>query len=326
MKKRSTAAIVIAVILSIVFVPFLLAFGFSGATTLAVSNVVAEEREDELFSAFEQAGGIRFIYDKVDNMLRSMERSISMPEDAELFQNVILYEDVSSIAHGVYSAFLNGEVYKFDLSVQKERLKANVEEYFDHYMKEQNFDVPVDTEGIKEEYLKEPYAQIDQEIAKVETQLNDALDSVYELQRLPEFSAVKRRYGEGTLRLSWIREGLGTATVTIIGIAAAAALFLLAAHLFRPSDFFVTGSSVLLLGGCSMLASRLLAGLSVSKLLSSMEVPHESIYAAANQVVCWAADGYQSFSIYSAVTGAALLLIGVVLLLVFRKNASEADV
>lgn len=328
MKKANSVEIVIAVIMSILLIPFLLLLVFGGGTTLALSNVFQENREEELFAEFEREGGIHFLYDEVERRLEESEQELGLPEGEKLLEEVISYEDVSSVSYGIYSALLSGEIYHINLSVQKERIKKNVEAYYDRHIEEQELPEGVDREFIKKNYLDEANARIDIKIAQLEKDLNRSLSSVYNMDEIEHF---KTRYGiagygEEKLSVAWIHEMFQTAYKTILAVLAVLVLLLLVSHLFRPSGFLTAGIMGMVSGALLFLFAAVLKHISLVAVFPEYEMPDAGVYAVCEKLVFWLADGYHRFGVYSALAGAVLLAIGIILLLFRRKTGTEVGI
>lgn len=326
MEERSKAAIVIVVILSGILVPLLLLLGIVSATTSAFSNALMEHREDELFLRFEQEGGIQWLYDEVEARLVPMGQKLQVPEGMEPLKDIITYEDVSSVSHGVYSAFLSGNLYVFDLSVQKERIKKNVDAYFDRYIEEQNLTELMDSEFVDEElvresYLKDAYAQLEEQVIQLETELNARLEELYHTAQFTRIADKEELHDIETTYLELLRSVLQKAKLAEIGVMAVLVVVLLVCYLFRPSGFFLVGSTSAFLGIAAFAVSKGLRSLLFSGIVPMDAMPHESFFAATEQIVSWLSDGYLNFSIYSAAAGIALLVFGGFLLLFQRKRA-----
>lgn len=332
MKKRNTVALLLAIIVSIILVPCVVAFGLSAASVKALSDFVSEGREEELYAILEKEDGIALLYENVEGYLKDtekmMKQSGTIPADAEIFQDVITYEDINAIVHGAYHAFINGNVYTFQLARQKEIIKKNIEEYFEKYLKEQHLYVPVITEEIMEGYLKEPFRQVDQEIATLEQQLNEIYLSLYEVQSQPEVRKVCKMYGEDTISLSLIQEGLKKATEILFVTTIVMLLLLLAAHLFRPSGFFVAGGCALLIGGSTLVISGGIRKISVLKMILT-ELPEtgfltaELVYTIEEWMRALLCESYRLFGAYSAFAGGLLILMGVALFITIRSRESR---
>lgn len=306
--------------------PLLLLIGLVGATTSAFSNVLMEHREDELFVRFEKAGGVRWIYDEIGVKLLSMGQELQVPEGMEPLKNIVTYEDVSSVSHGIYSAFLSGNLYVFDLSVQKGRIKENVDAYFDRYIEEQRLAELMDSEFIdielvRESYLRDAYAQLEQQVVRLERELNAILEEFYHTAWITRAAATEELNNMEDSHLSLLRSGLKRAEFAEIGMMGVFAVLLLVCYLFRPSGFFVVGGTAAVLGAAAFAVSKGILLLPFSELLPKGSIPHESLYAVAEQIAVWLSDGYFSFSIYSAAAGVLMLLFGGILLLFQRNRA-----
>lgn len=72
-KKTSTAAIVVAVIASVILIPVILLVGFLGSTATAASELVRQDSEEFWFASFEESGGIAWIYELAQDELKSQE-------------------------------------------------------------------------------------------------------------------------------------------------------------------------------------------------------------------------------------------------------------
>lgn len=315
-----------AVVLSGIFVPLLLLIGLACATTSAFSNVLMEHREDELFARFERAGGIRWIYDEIGMRLLSMDQELQVPEGMEPLKDIITYEDVSSVSHGIYSAFLSGNLYVFDLSVQKGRIKENVDAYFDRYIEERSLTELLDNEFIdielvRESYLRDAYSQLEQQVARLETELNAVLEEFYDTAWITRKVSTEELHNIEDSHLDLLRDGLKKAEFAEIGAMAVFVFLLLVCYLFRPSGFFVAGGTAAVLGAAAFAVSKGILLLPFSELLPASSIPHESFYAVAEQVAAWLSDGYLSFGIYSTAAGILMLLFGGILLLFQRKRA-----
>lgn len=317
---------IIAVILSGIFVPLLLLIGLVGATTSAFSNVLMEHREDELFVCFESAGGVRWIYDEIGGRLLSMGQELQVPEGMEPLKDIVTYEDVSSVSHGIYSAFLSGNLYVFDLSVQKIRIKENVDAYFDRYIEEQSLTELMDSEFIdielvRESYLRDAYAQLEQQVVQLEEELNTVLEEFYHTAWIKRAAGTEELYDMEGFHLDLLRNGLKRAEFAEIGVMAVFVFLILICYLFRPSGFFVVGGTAAVLGAAAFAVSKGLLLLPFSEFIPAASIPHKSFYEVAEQIAVWLSDGYLKFGIYSIMAGILLLLFGGILLLFQRNRA-----
>lgn len=329
MKKASSVAIAVAVIMSIILVPFVLLLEFGAGTTMALSNVFQENREDELFAEFEREGGIRFLHREVEQLLSESEKKLGFPDEENLLEGVINYEDVNAIAHGFYNAILDGEKYRFDLSVQKERIKENAESYYDRYIEEQEFPEGADKEYLKNTYLSEVTAQIDEEIADVESDLNSSLSSLYETEEYRKLEQFRTRYGlagfdEDMTAMECFSELLHTVFLVLFVILIAVVLLLLVSHLFRPSGFYTAGAAAAVSGGLMFLISDVMRRVALPVVFSEYEMLDSGIYAVCEKVLFWLAEGYHRFGIYSISAGTGLIIIGIVFQLFRRKAGAKA--
>ncbi len=304
--------------------PLLLLIGLVGATTSAFSNVLMEHREDELFIHFEKAGGVRWIYDEIGESLLFMGQELQVPEGMEPLKDIVTYEDVSSVSHGIYNAFLSGNLYVFDLSVQKIRIKENVDAYFDRYIEEQSLTELMDNEFIdmelvRESYLRDAYAQLEQQVVKIEAALNAAMEGFYRTAWITKATGTEELHNMEDSHLALLRNSLKKAEFAEIGVMAVFGFLLLVCYLFHPSGFFVVGGTAVVLGAAAFAVSKGILLLPFSELLPAALIPHKSLYAVAEQIASWLSDGYLSFSICSAAAGVLMLLFGGILLL-FQRN------
>lgn len=325
-KERGKSAIIIAVIASGILVPLLLLIGIYGTVTFAVSNVFKESREEELFARFEQEGGIQWIYDEVETRLGNMKQELQMPEGMEPFKDIVTYEDVSSVSHGIYSAFLSGSLYVFDLSVQKERIRENVDAYFDKYIEEQNLGELMDSESIdiglvRESYLKDTYVQLEERVLQLEAELNDMLKEIYGIAQIDGQEELRETYDLHGIRLSMLVNNIRNRVFSVIRTIVIFVFLLFVCHQFHPSGFFVAGGTVFVSGIMAFVMSRAIFQISVPEVVPAAFLFHESVYAIVGQIVSWISDGCLRFGIYSAVAGMLILLFGGILLLLQRKRA-----
>lgn len=325
MRKVNLIAIIAAILMSVILIPLLLLFEFSGGTALALSNVFKESREDELFAEFEKEGGIRFVYREVEQMLLNSKENLGIPEDASLLEGVITYEDVSSISYGVYSALLADETYYFDLTVQKERIKKNAEEYYDKRIEEEELPDGVDKEYIKSTYLEEICLKIDTEIERMEQELNESLASIYNTQEMQEIERFKEHYGIKKLNVAWFSEAVHTILKAEIIAIVMIVLLLLVSYLFRPTGFIVAGATMTVSGILMLVFSAFLKVLPLPEVIFADEVLDAGIYAVCEKVVTWVMEGYLQFGTLSMGAGAVLLVLGTVLLVFRRRRLKEAE-
>ena len=184
MKKRSAFGILISIIMTILLVPVIWGAGFGGTAMLTVSSVIQEERKEEILDTFLENKGSEWVYSFVEPMMDEVatEFSAEIPGAEAVFDGVLTEQDVEQILSEVYTSVMEGNIYRFDLTFIADRLKVNVEKFFDEqaltYV-EENLETIYETldENVKAEIKAEAKRQV---LAEVEKEFDAQIDELIE--------------------------------------------------------------------------------------------------------------------------------------------------
>ena len=182
-KKTSTAAIVVAIIFSILLFPMIMIGGIASGVVFSAESALLPERNEDFYRSFEESGGMDWIYDLI---VISVEEGMSDGSGAaslgiELSATELFPRDqVETMVYDVYHKIIKGEEYQFDFSYQKNVMKDKLAEYFDEQ-----------TEGVvgenaelkaiaKETYMKEIDVMIEEEFGALEEELSAEVNGIYE--------------------------------------------------------------------------------------------------------------------------------------------------
>ena len=182
-------------------------------------------------------------------------------------------------------------------------------------------------EKVKAEFMTMLNAEIDSIALEAEQEINATIASFYESPEYIEFMQLQESYGINVYELDTVTEKLMIASYLCYGIAVFFILLLLVAHLFRPSGFFVSGVATLFFGGAVMVAAKKVSAVLEVVMehvltMAEIQIPHESLRSTILEAMNWLAEGFSSSSITVMCAGAALTLVGVLLLVIRRNKAA----
>ena len=343
MKKQTSAvAIIVAVIFSILLFPFILVGGLSSGVVFSLESVIAPNREEDLYRSFADKGGMDFVYELV---LQGMEEG--MGEEAAEFglkaEDFFPKSQVETIVYDVYHAFIKGEEYQLDLSYQKNILKEKLMEYFDANMEDElraEYGAAYDLlneeqkaaaiETVKVFYEAEIDSMIAEELGTLELELSEQFNSIYETEEFQELKNLEKQYGYSLTDRTQLCSDVRLAGDILLGLTGFVLVLLLLCHLFRPSGFFTAGGFSLVIGGFMLLLAKgvqnVLPGmisLEINEELNEAELP-EFIMPMVEDVMDWCLTGFEKVGKIGLLTAVILILVGI-LLLVLRKNKTEAE-
>lgn len=272
-----------------------------------------------------------------------------------------------TIVTDVYHAVLNGQKYQFDFSYQKYVLETKLNAFFDTVVTaeiettvnetveaeireeygiafdllpkaEQDRIIAMAQEEAREKAMKEArtvfdtevMASIETEIAFLETELSETVNSIYSMPEYQELKEIETEYGYSFTDRTEICGYLSTAGYTLLGVTAFFIVLLLLCHLFRPSGFITAGIFTLIDGGILFVAAKLcraplteLVQNELSQEVASQEIP-KFILPLIEEVFGWAMVGFEKVGKISLMAAVVLILLGI-LLIVLRKNKMEAE-
>ena len=133
-KKTSTAAIILAVIFSILLFPMIFIGGIASGVVFSLESALLPDRNEDLYHSFEESGGMDWIYDL---LISSVEEGLSenvgnsSPEVEISATELFPRDQVETIVSDVYHKIMNGEEYQFDFTYQKKVMLDTLTEYFD---------------------------------------------------------------------------------------------------------------------------------------------------------------------------------------------------
>lgn len=356
--KPTAAAIIIAVIVSIIIVPVMLAFSTAGSTVSAVSFIFKADTEDKLFHTFEEEGGVTWIYNMVEDELSNYEDDLKQTildtiqtkleqikksgegltteegasvkkvldekteelfekleavlEDTTFIKGLFSYDDINSLAYGIYSALLNGRNYEFNLKVQAENIKESFQSFIERAELQELFE---------NDYLEEIFDFIDSSIEEAEAQLDSAFKSILEENIYQNIKKVQKKYNVDFFNRTVITKGMNIALGIIIAILIILVFVLLISHQLRPSGFITAGITFLLGGMVFTIISIFVRGISLTSYIKGAEL-HNSILVVIEQVKNEVMTGYQKWGLFSIIFGVALLTVGIVIINI-RKSKAE---
>lgn len=337
-KQTSVVAIVIAVIMSILLFPLILGTGVASGAIFSVSSALKPEREQELYDAFEENGGIDWIY---EIFLEETGETVEMSEDLSVnMRELFPKEDVSALVKEIYQAFIKGEQYSVKLPKQEQFMKQELMQYFDEnaetWLREELGEAyDLADAATKEEALKaarETYEQeintvIEKEMDELEAELTGMLQNIYETEEYKELKDIEAEYGYSLTDRTELCAVLNLAGYIVLGICCFFLLLLLICHLFRPSGFITAGIFALITGGVMKIGGTALPGF-VNGVLRAETAESENlpefITQLVDEVLSWCMSGFNKIGMLGLSAGVVLVLVGI-LLLVIRGNRAAAE-
>lgn len=329
-KRVSAGLVILAVVASIFLIPIMLIEAFAGGAIQGSARLFQTKGKQELFSAFEQNGGVDWLTEEIQVQLQEEEEKVKrellekfsyqigsqvgQPLYSELMEKVkkevnsysfvegsFPKEEVSEMLYGILDSVLAGKTYQFEFTVQAERVKANVERFYE------TSEVFRDLQVEQKEQVAE---EIEQFYHSAEAELN---------ARMEEVSQSGMELENGTT-LYFTEFGLAanmlkTASAVLLGALAVAILLLLCGFLFRASGFFTAGAASALIGILMVLGAQAAQrGITMDTLRGLTELP-ASVDTEAVAATLLAAfrvlyDGFRVWGIGMTAVGGALIVLG----------------
>lgn len=281
-------------------------------------------------------------------------------------------EQAEDIFCELYHAIIKGKEYQVDLSYQKNLLETKMNEYFDTTITEE---IKAEIEETLEEEVRSEYGEmydrlsesekqkvltmareeamktvmeeakmifdkevisgIDIEITKMEKQISEAFNSIYDSPEYQELKALEAEFGYSLTERTALCKDIRLAGNILLGITGAAVLVLLLCHWFRPSGFFTAGAFSLIIGGGLLAIAKAVPSVGLELLNSELpnilmeegmgsEIP-KFIMSMMEDILGWCLTGFEKVGKIGLVATIVFVLAGI-LLLVNRKNKKEAEV
>lgn len=343
MKKPSAAAVIVAVIFSILLFPMILAGGIGSGTVFSVVSVFQPDREEDIYQSFVDNGGIDWVYDQ---LLLGMEEGMG-EEAAEMgltAEEFFPKAQVETIVYDVYHAIMKGAEYQLDLSYQKDLMRTRLMEYFNENIEDElraeygeEYDLLSDdkkAEVIAEAekvYAEEIETLIEDEFGVLETELSANINSIYDMEELQELKELEAETGFSLTDRTELCYYLNLGGYMVLGITAFLIVLLLLCHLFRPSGFITAGVFALIDGGLMTAMAKVLPGILNSFISNEMiagelaaeEIPSFAMTMVAD-IIGWCMTGFEKVGKIGLMTAVVLILVGI-LLLVMKKNKADAE-
>lgn len=342
-KKPSVVAIAVAVVFSIILFPLILVTGIGAGGMFSAASLLQPERTDDIYQSFVDNGGVDSIYEL---LLEGMEEGAGedMKELDFSFEEFFPKEQIETMVHDFYYAFVQGKSYTIDLSHQKEMLWDFVMDTFDENIEAtlreeygEAFDEMVESKKqelileAKEIYMEDMTELLEKEFASIEDEITFEITSIYEMAEYEEIKELEEKIGYSLSDRTELCRVINFAGYIMLGITGFLLLLLLICHLFRPSGFFTAGAFALVDGGILLLLSKGVKNVLLNLLnaeiaeqeLATEEFP-EFITNMISDVFGWVLEGFEKVGMIGIITAVILILVGV-LLLVIRKNKAEAE-
>ena len=271
----------------------------------------------------------------------------------------------------VYHALIKGEEYQLDLSYQKNLLTTKLNEYFNTTVTEE---IKTTIENSLEEELKNEYGEaydklsenerqealakareeatdiameearkvfdtevipmIDTEIAKLEKEVSEAFNSIYDSPEYKELKNLETQYGYSFTDRTSLCSDIRLVGNILLGIIAVVLVILLLCHLFRPSGFFTAGAFSLIIGGSLLVVAEVIPGISLDLLNSELsnifmensvisETP-KFVMPMLEEISGWCLTGFEKVGKIGLMAAIIFIFVGI-LLMVSHKNKKEAE-
>ncbi len=340
-KKPGAAAVIVAVLVSILLFPFILVTGFGSGAVFSAAAVIEPGREDQIFDTFLAEGGLDGVYDEIIN------EAGSTFSDLEQFgislEEFLPKSDLEYMLRGMFEALMSEQRYAVDLTAQRnyldrkmdEYFEANIDsmireeagEYYDHMTEEQKEEAKV---LARNEFATHKETELLVIIDELEAEVSGIVNSVYETEEYAELKALEAETGYSFFERTKLHGVVEMAGYILLGAFGFFLFLLLLSYLFRPAGFFVGGAYSLFIGGILKLAA--MAGPDVINIviMEELAMPSElptgvetSVAAVLSEVFAWCLEGLNKVGAIGLWTGMILVLIGV-LLVVLRRNAALA--
>lgn len=329
-KKVSVGQVILAVLASIFLIPIMLMEAFAGGAIQGSARLFQTKGKQELFSAFEESGGVDWLTEEIQVQLQEEEKKVKIellekfsyqigsqvrqPLYSELMEKVkkevteysfvagsFPKEEVSEMLYGILDSVLAGEIYRFEFTVQAERVKTNVERFYETSEVFRNLQVE----------QKEQVAEgIEQFYHSAESELNARMEEAYQ-SGVDLENGTTLYFAEVGLAASMLK----TAGAVLLGALVVAILLLLCSFLFRASGFFTAGAASALIGILMVIAAQAAQqGVTAEALRNVTELP-ASVDTEAVAATLLAAfrvlyEGIRVWGISMTAVGGVLIVLG----------------
>ena len=339
-KKTSTAAIVVAIIFSILLFPMIMIGGIASGVVFSAESALLPERNEDFYRSFEESGGMDWIYDLI---VISVEEGMSDGSGAaslgiELSATELFPRDqVETMVYDVYHKIIKGEEYQFDFSYQKNVMKDKLAEYFDEQ-----------TEGVvgenaelkaiaKETYMKEIDVMIEEEFGALEEELSAEVNGIYEeIYEGMDIRSLEIKTGYSMADRTELCNDMRMAGYFLLGLTAFLIIILLLCHLFRPSGFFTAGAFSLITGGLMFIGAKGIHAFLMSVINAEFNTAISSEVAAEEipvfflpmieTILGWCLTGFEKVGKIGLMTAVILILVGILLHVIKRNQAEPVSV
>lgn len=296
-----------------------------------------------------------------------------VPMDINLDARELLPRNqIETIVYDVFHAVVKGETYQLDLSYQKNLMESKLNEYFEtavvteieatveetveaEIKKEQGEAYALLTESEKQELFDtakeeametamkearelfdtEVLATLETELASLEDELSEAVNSIYDTPEWQELKNLEAQYGYSLTDRTELCKDIRMAGYMLLGLTGVLLVVLLLCHWFRPSGFFTAGAFTLITGGLMLAfakaAKNVMLGLIGSELsaqISADTIPAEEfpdfILLMIEDILGWCLTGFEKVGKIGLMTTVILILVGI-LLIVIRRNQAGAE-
>lgn len=296
-----------------------------------------------------------------------------VPMDINLDARELLPRNqIETIVYDVFHAVVKGETYQLDLSYQKNLMESKLNEYFEtavvteieatveetveaEIKKEQGEAYALLTESEKQELFDtakeeametamkearelfdtEVLATLETELASLEDELSEAVNSIYDTPEWQELKNLEAQYGYSLTDRTELCKDIRMAGYILLGLTGVLLVVLLLCHWFRPSGFFTAGAFTLIIGGLMLAfakaAKNVMLGLIGSELsaqISADTIPAEEfpdfILLMIEDILGWCLTGFEKVGKIGLMTTVILILVGI-LLIVIRRNQAGAE-
>lgn len=269
---------------------------------------LSTEMEEEMLKQYQIEAA-----DKKQQLLSDLNNALATHD---IIGNLITYDEVSMILHGIYSAVLEGNTYRFDLSAQIERCKNNLHQCLSNT---ELFDY------VNDSYFEDINQQIDTIALSLETNLNQAVEAFYQDEILGEFNTIERNYNINMLDRDALGDIMRVAVVFLVVTIIILVALLLLSYLFRPSGFFVTATTLLITGGLLVTIALVFGGFSFARFISVYDVPHASLINVLDEIVNQCASGFRSWGFSCVICSVVFYTIGGVILATRKPKQSVEE-
>ena len=339
-KKPSVAAIIIAVILSILLFPLIAVSGLVSGGIFSVESLLSPGREEEIYQTFVEHGGMDYVYDLlVQGAEGELQETGIDPE--EFFPK----QQVEDIVYEVYHGLLQGKIIQIDLTPQRELTKeyalrefeagveeALREEYGEAYDMLEESEKTQAIEEARKIFDEEMDRIIDEEFSALEKELSDEINAIYELPEVQELKIAEKERGFSLTDRAELCAAIRMSGYLFLGVTVFLLAMLLLAHWFRPSGFFTAGAFTLVIGGGMAALAKAVPGvlnglirseLASTELTPGEEIP-ESVFAILAEIFEWCMAGIEKVGTYGLMAAVLFILMGI-LLLIIRNNKTDAE-